>query len=261
MTSPFAKAGMLAAAVLLAACNAPVPDSSVSEPAEAADTDAAWADDERSFAGGSDRADSGAGGAVSSDGPGDFDYFVLALSWSPTYCAGPAAAERDPLQCDSERPFAFIVHGLWPQHERGWPADCESPEADDVPAGLVDDMLDLMPSPRLVEHQWDKHGTCAGGSPQAYFASVRDFYGRVSIPAAFTRLESRRTVTGAEVEDAFLAANRGLDPDEIAVTCGRGRLREVRICFTREGEFRQCGADVRDTCGEREVTMLPTRGS
>lgn len=260
MTSSFAKAALLVAAVLLAACNVPALKGETGDQTGAAETDVSWAEDERSFAEGGDRNAFGVDDGVSADAPGDFDYFLLALSWSPTYCAGPNAAERDPLQCGGERPFAFVVHGLWPQHERGWPADCEGPELDDVPAGLVDDMLDLMPSPRLVENQWDKHGTCAGGAPQAYFAAVREFYERVRIPAEFARLETRRTVTGEEVEDAFLAANRGLDPDEVAVTCGRGRLREVRICFTREGEFRQCGADIDDTCGDREVTMLPVRG-
>lgn len=257
-TRAFRRLCLASAAMLIAACSAPTPDPNASENAAAPESAVTWEEDERSFADGGAQGE--AGDQASDDTPGDFDYFLLALSWSPTYCAAPAAAERDPLQCAAERPFAFIVHGLWPQKERGWPADCESPEPDNVPAALVDGMLDLMPSPRLVEHQWDKHGTCVGGPQQAYFATVRDFYERVSIPAEFTRLETRRTVTGTEVEDAFVAANRGLDPDEIAVTCGRGRLREVRICFTREGDFRQCGADVRDTCGDQEVTMLPVRG-
>src|SRR5688572_25487595 len=47
------------------------------------------------------------------------DYFVLALSWSPTFCASEqAAGER--LQCGTGRKYAFVVHGLWPQYRKGW---------------------------------------------------------------------------------------------------------------------------------------------
>src|SRR5262245_33662096 len=55
--------------------------------------------------------------------PGAFDYYVLALSWSPTYCADGGEERNDP-QCtlgQKGRPYAFVLHGLWPQYERGWP--------------------------------------------------------------------------------------------------------------------------------------------
>ena len=56
--------------------------------------------------------------------PGDFDFYVLALSWSPSFCE--AASERGnssrgiQTQC-AGRPFSFVVHGLWPQYDRGFP--------------------------------------------------------------------------------------------------------------------------------------------
>ena len=56
--------------------------------------------------------------------PGEFDFYVLALSWSPSFCE--AAQERGGLgksqqmQCGG-RPYSFVVHGLWPQNERGFP--------------------------------------------------------------------------------------------------------------------------------------------
>ena len=61
-------------------------------------------------------------------GDGDFDFYVLALSWSPSYCAieGDGA---DPAQCANGRPYAFVVHGLWPQYEKGYPRDCETSAA------------------------------------------------------------------------------------------------------------------------------------
>src|SRR4051794_4946701 len=115
--------------------------------------------------------------------PGKFDFYVLSLSWSPSYCDSvqERAAERrgearPDQQCEGGRPYAFVVHGLWPQYERGFPSWCQVP-APRIPRTLVDGMLDLMPSPRLVFHEWDRHGTCSGLSAQNFFAAVRQARG------------------------------------------------------------------------------------
>src|SRR3974390_868724 len=80
---------------------------------------------------------------------GQFDFYVLSLSWSPSFCA--AAAERgrgrgDGRQCGA-RPYSFVVHGLWPQYERGFPEYCETP-APRLNYRIMTSMLDLMPAPR-----------------------------------------------------------------------------------------------------------------
>lgn len=188
----------------------------------------------------------------------DFDYYVLALSWSPTYCADPDNADRDPLQCDGRRPFAFVTHGLWPQHESGYPENCET-RFRTAPDAVLDAMLDIMPSRGLIRHQWRKHGACTGLDPSAYFALVRQMFNTIAIPAAYQRLPQPLRVTGAAVEAAFLDANPGWRADGVAVQCRGGRLREVRVCLTLEGRPRVCGSDVRDACSGT-VTMLPVRG-
>jgi ribonuclease T2 len=198
-------------------------------------------------------------GSRPGDAPGRFDYYLLALSWSPSFCANPEVAAREPTQCSSQRRFSFIVHGLWPQKERGWPQDCPS-QTQTVPPALVQKQLDIMPSPKLVEHQWDKHGTCSGLAPQAYFDLTRQFRTKVIVPPQYAAPTQTLMVTGAEVETAFLKANPGLDPDMVAVTCDQRRIREVRICFTKDGRYRSCGADVRDRCGPERRAMPPTRG-
>jgi ribonuclease T2 len=189
---------------------------------------------------------------------GAFDYYILSLSWSPSFCATPAG-RSEPLQCAGERPFSFIVHGLWPQYERGYPQNCPSDGPADAPASVERAMLDLMPSPDLIQHEWDRHGVCHGGPPEAYFQETRRLRERVRIPAEFERLSAPREVTAQEVEAAFVSANRGLTPDAMVVTCNRDRLREVRICFDKAGGFRACGADVRERCGDRPLTMPPVR--
>src|SRR5215217_3616878 len=104
-----------------------------------------------------------AGMAVAQDrrqnAPGEFDFYVLALSWSPSYC--DAAGERAPKQQCGARPFSFVVHGLWPQYDRGFPEYCQVP-APRLDRNIVSSMLDVMPAPRLIFHEWDRHGTCSG---------------------------------------------------------------------------------------------------
>ncbi|MBX6425697.1 MAG: ribonuclease T2 [Variibacter sp.] len=202
-----------------------------------------------------------AGNAVAQDArqntPGQFDFYVLSLSWSPSFC--DAAGERAPkLQC-GERRYSFVVHGLWPQYEQGFPEFCQVP-APRLNREIVSSMLDLMPAPRLIFNEWDKHGTCSGLSPRAYFETVRKARAVVKIPPQFLDLQTPLTVTPDEVEEAFVAANPGLSRDAIAVLCDRTRLREVRLCLTRELGFRPCPEIDRRACRRDKISMPPLRG-
>jgi ribonuclease T2 len=189
--------------------------------------------------------------------PGRFDHYVLALSWSPSYCEA-MGARAEPAQCATARPFAFVVHGLWPQYQRGWPETCRTP-APYVPEPVLRSMLDLMPSRRLVLHEWRKHGTCAGLDPTAYFDKVRRAYQAVTIPDAFHRRDDYRMVSPGEVEAAFRAANPGLASDMIAVDCDGRRLTEVRICLNRSLGFTSCAEVDRHACRASRVVMPPLR--
>jgi ribonuclease T2 len=189
--------------------------------------------------------------------PGRFDFYVLSLSWSPSYCE--SARRADPAQCERGRPFAFVVHGLWPQYERGFPQFCQR-EAPWIAEPLLRSMLELMPGRQLIIHEWRKHGTCSGLSADDYFALVRRARERLVIPESFRRLDDYRTVSPNEIETAFIAANPGLAPDMIAVDCGRRYLREVRVCMGKDLAFRSCPEVDRRSCRQPRVVMPPVRG-
>jgi ribonuclease T2 len=193
--------------------------------------------------------------------PGEFDFFVLSLSWSPSFCA--EATERNPqrvpqMQC-GERPYAFVVHGLWPQYDKGFPEYCQVP-APRLSRGIVSSMLDLMPSPRLVFHEWDRHGVCSGWSASRYFEAVRKARAVVKIPDPYIELSAPLDVTPDEVEQAFVKANPGLTEAGVAVGCSAKRLREVRICMTKEFGFRECPEIDRRACRRDKLVMPPVRG-
>ena len=193
--------------------------------------------------------------------PGEFDFYVLSLSWSPSFCE--EAAERgnegrSQTQCGG-RPFSFVVHGLWPQYEHGFPDYCERP-APRLDRNVMTSMLDLMPAPGLIFNEWDKHGTCSGLSPRAYFETIRKARAAVKIPPEFIELSASKTISPSEIEDAFIKINPGLSSDAIAVTCNRTRLSEVRICMSKDLQFRACDEIDRRACKREQVLMPPVRG-
>ena len=190
--------------------------------------------------------------------PGQFDFYVLSLSWSPSFCEAAGERGTPPQQQCGARPYSFVVHGLWPQYEHGFPEFCEVP-APRLDRNTVSSMLDLMPAPRLIFQQWDKHGTCSGLSPAAYFETIRKVRATVKIPPEFLDVKEMLTVTPGEVEDAFVKANPGLARDAVAVTCDSRRLGEVRICIGKDLRFRSCPETDARACRRDKVVMPPMR--
>ena len=192
--------------------------------------------------------------------PGEFDFYVLSLSWSPSFCeqASERGGGRSQIQCEG-RPYSFVVHGLWPQYEQGFPDYCQRP-APRLDRNIVSSMLDLMPAPGLIFSEWDKHGTCSGLAPRAYFETIRKARSAVKIPEEYLELSASKTVAPAEIEEAFIKANPGLSGSAIAVTCDKTRLSEVRVCMNKDLQFRACEEIDRRACRREQVTMPPIRG-
>lgn len=206
-----------------------------------------------------------AGSAMAQDkrqnAPGEFDFYVLSLSWSPSFCEEAAErgnSGRSQIQCGG-RPYAFVVHGLWPQYENGFPEYCQRP-APRLNRNIVSAMLDLMPAPGLIFNEWDKHGTCSGLSERNYFETIRKARAAVKIPAEYLDLSEAKSVAPADVEEAFVKANPGLSSAAVSVTCNRTRLSEVRICLSKDLQFRSCEDLERRACRRDQVTMPPIRG-
>lgn len=198
-------------------------------------------------------------GAAQAEGEraGDFDYYVMALSWSATWCSLTGDDRRDP-QCDAGRGFDFTLHGLWPQNEQGYPSYCRTGQPDPT-RGETAAMADIMGGAGLAFYEWKKHGRCSGLSPRGYFAASRRAYYSVAIPPVLQGLSKRVTLPASVIEDAFIEVNPQLSRDGITVTCDGGMIEEVRICLTRELEPRDCGSDVRRDCSLSDAVLVPVR--
>lgn len=188
--------------------------------------------------------------------PGDFDFYVLALSWSPGFCE-TGGDGRD--QCRTGANLGFVVHGLWPQFDRGFPTDCQS--ANPTPSRLaLDNAKGLFPDEGLARYEWRKHGTCSGRSPADYFRDVRAAREAVSIPPILQAPTAQQTATALDIERAFVAANPGLRPDMMSVACKGSVLQEVRICFSRDLRgFTTCREVDQRGCRARDIAIPPVR--
>lgn len=188
---------------------------------------------------------------------GEFDYYVLALSWSPNWCAIEGDARKSP-QCDEDEDFGWVLHGLWPQYHRGYPVDCRTTERPPS-RQMTNEMADIMGTSGLAWHQWNKHGVCSGLSAPAYYALSREAYDSVERPEVFRKLTKPVKVPASLIEEAFLKANPTFEPDMVTVTCKDSRIQEVRVCLSKELEPVPCGQDVVRDCKMSDALFDPIR--
>jgi len=194
-----------------------------------------------------------------SSAPGDFDFYVLALSWSPGFCELDGDRTRNREQCGEGAGLRFVVHGLWPQNERGYPSDC-GPAGRSPSRMALEQAEGVFPTESLARYEWRKHGTCSGSSPSDYFRDVRRARDKIAIPPPLAKAERNQTWTAIDLERAFAAANPGLRPDMMSVACKRGVLQEVRICLTKDlRDFRTCQQVDRSGCRARDFTVVAPR--
>lgn len=187
--------------------------------------------------------------------PGDFDYYVLSLSWSPNWCALEGDARRS-AQCARGAAHGWILHGLWPQYHRGYPSFCQSPQRPPS-RGMTAAMADIMGTGGLAWHQWKKHGSCSGLSAADYYALSRQAYGTITRPPVFRALTRDVRLPASVVEDAFLEANPTLERDGITITCRDGHIQEARICLSKTLDPVPCGQDLVRDCRMKDALFTP----
>lgn len=112
--------------------------------------------------------------------PGEFDFYLMALSVAPTFCETQG---RDDKQCASPSDAAYrakpvTVHGLWPnKYNTGTsdqPRHCTDDPAGRLPSDLYVRLGSYMPgvADGLEECEWAKHGVCTKLSFEDYYGAV-----------------------------------------------------------------------------------------
>ena len=187
----------------------------------------------------------------------DFDYYVLSLSWSASFCDIEGDAKRS-KQFDADMDYKWILHGLWPQYHQGWPDYCKTNERPPSRA-MTQAMTDIMGTSGLAWHQWKKHGTCSGLSAADYFATSREAYGQIVQPTVLNPLDELVLVPASVIEEAFIKANPQFQRDMITITCKQGYIQEARVCLSKGLEPLPCGRDVIRDCTLTNALFPPSR--
>ena len=172
-----------------------------------------------------------------------FDYYVLALSWSPAYCATPESSSSK-HQCEGRKVYGFIVHGLWPQKERGGLVTNCRPMSS-ISRNDVERLFSVMPDERLIRYQWKKHGSCAEMRPEDYAGAIVRAFSSLDLSG----FDPSRFLQADEARQRLLRDNRQLSGESVRLICRRGVFREVRICLTRTDLMpRPCPSSLRENC-------------
>lgn len=184
---------------------------------------------------------------------GRFDFYVLALSWSPHFCASHPDS-RSASECDPSRHYGFVVHGLWPQNDDStYPVSCTA--AIPVASDLVRQVMPIMPARGLIQHEWATHGTCSGQTAQSYFATVQRAFGNFKVPDQYQHQPQTIQSSPKQIEQEFASAN-GAPADAFRVVCSKEDFIGVNACLTKDLHYRSCGKAVRE-CRARQVTVVP----
>ena len=183
---------------------------------------------------------------------GEFDYYVMALSWSPTFCETHPDEDE---QC-GHKGYGFVLHGLWPQYERGGgPERCATDDEPD--RKTVANTLAFMPSKRLINHEWREHGACTGLDAAHYFALADRAFAAVQIPPEMTAPRQALQLNADQIRAAFRRANAKLGEDMLSLHCSRGELVEVRVCLNKDLDPRSCGKRMQSRCPATAQFSLP----
>ncbi|WP_303817984.1 ribonuclease [Actinobacillus minor] len=119
-------------------------------------------------------------------------YYMLALSWSPSFCEtqkqknGGYVPQRLSYQCAGNQNFGWVIHGLWPQNKNArsvneQPRYCQGDLAPLSPQ-LLEKYLPESPGMTLLQGQWEKHGACAFNNAEEYFAKQKALFQSLTLP-------------------------------------------------------------------------------
>lgn len=189
----------------------------------------------------------------SSSTSGDFDYYLLTLSWAPEFCATNPSG-RTSAECATNKHMGLVVHGLWPQYNDGkWPETCATTPP--VSSATVDHMMPIMPGSSLIQHEWTKHGTCSGLSTQDYFAAIEKLYTGLQVPDDFKKPADSTETNPSDIEQKFASANSA-PKEAFRISCPQNEFSAVEICLTKNLQYQACPTTVKE-CRASKIEVRP----
>lgn len=185
---------------------------------------------------------------------GRFDYYVLSLSWAPSYCL---THREDGSEC-SGKGYGFVLHGLWPQYDAGgYPENCATQF--DLSADALARGRTIYPSERLMRHEWTQHGTCSGLDALSYFNAGDRAIAAIKVPQELEAPRSDQPLSAQQIATLFHGANPRMPEAALIIACSRADLSEVRVCLTKDLVPRGCGRGVYSSCPQGSLRIPASR--
>ncbi len=197
--------------------------------------------------------------------PGQFDFYLMNLSWAPEFCHNVevlplnerTAGKRADAADECSTPTGFVLHGLWPQNFNGtFPANCSTRPGPESYAPYLGDT----PSLSLLQHEWSKHGTCTTLNPDAFFATADDRFHDLKIPPSLTDVTHPLTLAPADLLGQFQAANPAYPKGSILLSCGKNFLTAVEACYDK-ATLAPIACQGIKTCGATSIQVAPERAT
>ncbi|MDH5218679.1 MAG: ribonuclease [Gammaproteobacteria bacterium] len=187
---------------------------------------------------------------------GDFDYYILSLSWQSAFCEMNQQKPECQKQAVGDYSATnFSLHGLWPNRrgdKKHRYAYC-GVEASAVrldKKGRWCDQKDIYAETELAEkmpgvqsclqmHEWVKHGSCSGMSIDKYFNISLDLMDDVSSTrlATLVRMNVGRTISRSELLTAW-EKEFPLSRDSLTLRCrkinNQSYLTEIRVALKKK---------------------------
>lgn len=170
--------------------------------------------------------------ATPSNPPGNFDFYLLTLSWTAEFCAENSSNS----ECASPEP-SVMVHGLWPEWKNGkWPQFCSHVT---VPAN-ASQYADIIPA-EIISHEWQKHGTCSGLPARGYFDLIRRIRASIQLPHDLQSATAAETTSPVALKAELAASNPSLAAGDVVIVCTpKPFLSEIEICLDKNGNPINC---------------------
>jgi len=174
--------------------------------------------------------------------------------WAPQFCSSHGSS-ASPTECDPQKHFGFVVHGLWPENTNGsYPQSCST--AKQVSQDIIDQMMPIMPDAGLMQHEWSKHGTCSGLSMQDYFNDIQKTFQQLQIPQEYRAPQQTVSARPSDIQQKFADTNNA-PRNAFVVGCTGSQFEQLQVCLTKDLQYRQCGSGLQK-CTRSQIQIRPT---
>jgi ribonuclease T2 len=176
---------------------------------------------------------------------------LFVLSWSPEYCADEGSLRND-TQCVGSRHYGLVAHGLWPEGHSACSNSANISQAE------ISSLDGIMPTKKLILHEWKEHGRCSGSEPEQFFGRIRALFRSLKIPERLKHPSTEAEVSAESLVAEFAGINPEWPSNTVALHCQGRYFREIRLCIGAADQPTPC-TSTHSNCPSGTLLIRPVR--